>query len=128
LPYPVFWGLIGAFISFLPVVGAPTLSIPASIYLFANGHAFKGVAILIYGLLIIGNIDNVLRMIINKRVANTHPIITIIGIFMGIPIFGILGLVFGPLLLSYFLLLLEIYETNRLAADRLERMKTNSDN
>ncbi len=127
IPDPIFWGMLGALISFLPVVGAPTLTIPTSIILFANGHTLKGIALLAYGLLIIGNIDNILRMIINKRLANTHPIISVIGVFIGIPLFGILGLVFGPLLLSYFLLLLEIYETNRMAANRLERIKTIGD-
>ncbi|MCR8561535.1 AI-2E family transporter [Mucilaginibacter sp. BJC16-A38] len=127
IPDPIFWGVIGTFISFLPVVGAPTLTIPAGIILIAGGHSVKGILLMAYGLLFIGNIDNVLRMIINKRVGNTHPIISIIGVFIGIPLFGILGLVFGPLLLSYFLLLLEIYETNRLAADRLERIRTGPD-
>ncbi len=127
LPDPVFWGVIGAFISFLPVVGAPTLCIPAGIILFIQGHPLKGVLILVYGLLFIGNVDNFLRAMINKRVANTHPLITIIGVLIGIPIFGITGLVFGPLLLSYFLLLLEIYETNRMAADRLERIRSGPD-
>jgi predicted PurR-regulated permease PerM len=124
IPDPIFWGVIAIFISFLPVVGAPTLCIPASIVLFAQGQNWQGVALLAYGLLFIGNIDNFLRMIINKRVANTHPIISIIGVFIGLPLFGILGLVFGPVLLSYFMLLLEIYETNRLAADRLERINS----
>jgi predicted PurR-regulated permease PerM len=124
LPDPIFWGVIGAFISFLPVVGAPTLTIPAGIILIAQGHTFKGIGIMVFGLLFIGNVDNFLRMIINKRIGNTLPIITIIGVFIGIPLFGILGLVFGPLLLSYFLLLLEIYETNRMAADRLKRIKS----
>lgn len=127
LPDPIFWGVIGAFISFLPVVGAPTLTIPASIILFAGGHPVKGILLLAYGLLFIGNVDNFLRAIINKRLANTHPLISIIGVFIGVPLFGILGLVFGPLLLSYFLLLLEIYETNRMAADRLERIRTGPD-
>ncbi|MEO3405783.1 AI-2E family transporter [Mucilaginibacter sp. CAU 1740] len=124
IPDPIFWGVIAIFISFLPVVGAPTLCIPASIVLFAQGHNWQGVLLLAYGLLFIGNIDNFLRMIINRRVANTHPIISIIGVFIGLPLFGILGLVFGPVLLSYFLLLMEIYETNRLAADRLERINS----
>jgi predicted PurR-regulated permease PerM len=123
IPDPVFWGLIGMFISFLPVVGAPTLCIPASILLMMSGHNVKGILLLAYGLLFIGNVDNVLRMIINKRIANTHPIISVVGVFIGLPLFGILGLVFGPVLLSYFLLLLEIYETNRLAAERLERIR-----
>ncbi|TSJ43301.1 AI-2E family transporter [Mucilaginibacter corticis] len=124
---PIFWGVVGAFISFLPVVGAPTLCIPASIVLFASDHTVKGVLLLAYGLLFIGNIDNVLRMIINKRVANTHPLISVIGVFIGLPLFGILGLVFGPLLLSYFLLLVEIYETNRMAADRLNRIQSSNE-
>lgn len=124
IPDPIFWGVIGTFISFLPVVGAPTLCIPASIVLFADGDTVKGILLLAYGLLFIGNVDNVLRMIINRRLANTHPIISVIGVFIGLPLFGILGLVFGPLLLSYFLLLVEIYETNRLAADRLERIRS----
>ena len=123
IPDPIFWGIIGVFLSFLPVIGAPTLCIPASIILFVNDHTLKGILLLAYGVLFIGNIDNVLRLIINKRVANTHPLITIIGVFIGIPLFGILGLVFGPLLLSYFLLLVEIYETNLLAADRLDRIR-----
>jgi len=127
IPDPIFWGVIGTFMSFLPIVGAPTLCIPAAIILMAGGHSLKGILLLAYGLLFIGNIDNVLRMIINKRIANTHPIISVIGVFIGLPLFGILGLVFGPVLLSYFLLLLEIYETNRLAADRLERIRTGND-
>jgi predicted PurR-regulated permease PerM len=124
IPDAIFWGVIATFISFLPVVGAPTLSIPAGIYLMLLGRTWAGIGIMAYGLLFIGNLDHVLRMVINKRIANTHPIISIIGVFIGIPLFGILGLVFGPVLLSYFILMTEIYQTNRLAADRLERIRT----
>ncbi|RYY34809.1 MAG: AI-2E family transporter [Sphingobacteriaceae bacterium] len=127
IPDPVFWGVIGIFISFLPVVGAPTLTLPAGALLIADGHAFKGILLIAYGVLFIGNVDNVLRMVINKRVANTHPLISVIGVFIGLPLFGILGLVFGPLLLSYFLLLVEIYQTNRMAAERLERVRNGPD-
>lgn len=124
---PIFWGVIGTFISFLPVVGVPTLAIPFGVILLLNSQTWQGIFILIWGVLFIGYIDQFLRFIINKRVANTHPLITVIGVIIGIPLFGILGLVFGPVLLSYFLLLVEIYETNRLAADRLERIQTNSE-
>jgi predicted PurR-regulated permease PerM len=127
IPDAVFWGVIATFISFLPVVGAPTLSIPAGLYLMLIGRNWAGIGIMVYGLLFIGNLDHVLRMVINKRIANTHPIISIVGVFIGIPLFGILGLVFGPVLLSYFILMTEIYETNRLAADRLERIRTSPD-
>ncbi|MBS7565434.1 AI-2E family transporter [Mucilaginibacter sp. Bleaf8] len=128
IPDAIFWGVIATFISFLPVVGAPTLSIPAGLYLMLLGDTWEGIGIMIYGLLFIGNLDHVLRLVINKRIANTHPIISIIGVFIGIPLFGILGLVFGPVLLSYFILLVQIYETNRKAADRIERIRTTTDN
>lgn len=121
-PDPIFWGVIGTFISFLPVVGVPTLAILFSAIMFFNGETWKGLFLIGYGFVLIVYLDNYLRLFINKRLANTHPLITIIGVVIGIPLFGILGLVFGPVLLSYFLLLVEIYETNRMAEERLERM------
>jgi len=90
-----------------------------------NGKTWQGIFLATYGFAFVSYMDNFLRLHINKRVANTHPLITVIGVVMGIPLFGILGLVFGPVLLSFFLLLVEIYETNRLAADRLDRIRTN---
>jgi len=124
---PVFWGVITTFISFVPVLGPPVVFVPAAILQIANGHNFAGWAMLIFGFVVIINIDNVLRFIIAKKVGNIHPIITVIGVIIGIPLFGILGLVFGPLLLSYFILLVKIYETSTMASERLERIKTNNE-
>ena len=75
---------------------------------------------MLFTLIILINIDNVIRFIINKKVADTHPVITVIGVIIGIPLFGFVGIVFGPLLLLWFLHLVEIYETDRAAAERLE--------
>ena len=127
VPDPVFWGVIGTFISFLPIVGVPFLSIIFSVILLLNGKTWQGIFLAVYGFAFVSYMDNFLRLVINKRLANTHPLITVIGVIMGISLFGILGLVFGPVLLSFFLLLVEIYETNRLAADRLERIRTNTE-
>lgn len=124
---PVFWGVITTFISFVPVLGPPLVFVPAAILQMVNGHDFEGWAMLVFGFVVIINIDNVLRFIIAKKVGNIHPIITVIGVIIGIPLFGILGLVFGPLLLSYFILLIKIYETSTLASERLERIKTNNE-
>jgi predicted PurR-regulated permease PerM len=124
---PAFWGLITTFISFVPVLGPPLVFVPAALMQIANGNNFAGWAMLIFGFVVIINIDNVLRFMIAKRVGNIHPIITVIGVVIGIPLFGILGLVFGPLLLSYFVLLIKIYETSALASERLERIKTISE-
>jgi predicted PurR-regulated permease PerM len=125
---PFFWGIITTFISFVPVLGPPIIFVPAALMQIANGNEFGGYAMLIFGFIVIINIDNVLRFLIAKRVGNIHPIITVIGVVIGIPLFGILGLVFGPLLLSYFILVIKIYETSALASDRLERIKTISEN
>jgi predicted PurR-regulated permease PerM len=120
----IFWGVISTFLSFLPVVGAPVVFLPAALIHIFNGNTFDGVGLLLWGLLLITNIDNVIRFIIAKRVADTHPIITVIGVIIGIPVFGIMGLVFGPLLLSYFMLTIRIYETSKMASERLARIRS----
>ncbi len=107
---PLFWGVICFFLSFLPIIGAPIVFVPAGIIAIASGHASDGYGILLWGFLLVTNIDNVIRYFVSKYIANTHPLITIIGVIIGIPVFGILGLVFGPLLISWFFLLLKIYE------------------
>ena len=68
---------------------------------------------MLWGALIVANIDNVIRLIINRKYANTHPIVSIVGVIIGIPVFGVLGLVIGPLLISYFILLIKIYESEQ---------------
>ena len=124
---PIFWGVISTFLSFLPVVGSPIVFVPAALIELANGNTTAGWGILLVGFIVIINIDNVLRLLIAKRVADTHPIITVVGVIIGIPVFGIIGLVFGPLLLSYFILTIRIYETSKLASERLERIKSLED-
>lgn len=121
---PMFWGVVTAFISLVPVLGPPVVFVPAALMKLADGENFAAWAMLIFGFVVIINIDNVLRFMIAKKVGNIHPIITVIGVVIGIPLFGILGLVFGPLLLSYFFLLIKIYETSAMATERLERIKT----
>jgi predicted PurR-regulated permease PerM len=110
IPDPLFWGLVCFFVSFLPVIGSPLVFVPAGIIELASGNTFNGVGILIWGLVLITNIDNVMRLWINKKLGNIHPIITITGVVIGIPIFGILGIVYGPLLLALFVLLIRMYE------------------
>ncbi len=117
----VFWGVISFFLSFMPVIGAPLVTLPAALILFLNGHHWQGIFILIFTLLVIINIDNVIRFMINKKLADTHPIITVVGVIIGLPLFGFVGLVFGPLLLLWFFHLLKVYETDKIAAERLEQ-------
>jgi predicted PurR-regulated permease PerM len=107
----LFWGVVSMILSFVPVVGSALVFVPAGIIAISYQNIFGGIGIILWGAIIVANSDNVLRFIINKRIADTHPLITIIGVIIGIPMFGIMGLVFGPLLISYFILLVSLYES-----------------
>jgi predicted PurR-regulated permease PerM len=106
---PVFWAVITAFTSILPLIGTTLVWIPAGIFLIATGATMPGIGLLVYGGLVVINIDNIVRMFIQKRFANVHPVITVFGVIIGLNIFGLPGLIFGPLMLSYFVLLNRMY-------------------
>ncbi len=110
LPDPFFWAVICFFVSFLPVIGSAAVFVPAGVISIASGDNFGGIGILLYGFIVVSNVDNLLRLWINKWLGDIHPLITITGIVIGIPVFGILGIVFGPLLISIFILLIRMYE------------------
>ena len=106
---PGFWGVVTGFASVIPLAGTGLIWVPTSIYLFAQGHTWQGFFVIGWGLLIIGMSDNVIRFALAKRMADVHPIVTILGVILGLKYFGITGLIFGPLIISYFLILLRIY-------------------
>lgn len=110
LPDAFFWAIISFFAAFIPVLGTPMVWGPGAIYLLATGDTAMGLCLLFYGSILVMNIDNVLRLYIAKKMGDIHPLITIIGVVLGIPLFGILGLVIGPLMISYFLILIKVYE------------------
>ncbi len=103
----LFWGFIAAILSFIPVIGPPIIWIPATIYMYVQGNYVAGTGILIFGL-ILSNIDNFIRPYLQEKVGKIHPLVTLIGIFIGIPLFGILGIIIGPLMISYVILTLKM--------------------
>lgn len=114
IPQPLFYGLIAIFASFIPVIGSALIFVPGSIYAFVTGHTGSGIGLLLWGFILVANSDNVLRMVLNKRMGDTHPLITFLGIIVGLPLFGLTGLVIGPLMLSFFALSVQMYTTNYL--------------
>lgn len=108
-----FWGVICAILSFIPLLGPPLIFVPAAIILWSQGQSWQAGGLLIWGFGLVINIDNVLRFIIAKKIGDIHPLITVVGVIIGIPLFGLMGLVYGPLLLSYFLIAVKIYKTNK---------------
>lgn len=109
VPDPLFWFAVTAFGAMLPVVGAAVGYVPLAILLLAQGPTWKGFVVLGYGLLIVGTTDNVARFALQKKLGDVHPLITVFGVIVGINIFGFIGIIFGPILISLFILLIQIY-------------------
>jgi predicted PurR-regulated permease PerM len=106
---PFLWFVATCITAMMPVVGAALVYVPLTIMLFAQGNTGRGIAMGLWGFGLIGLVDNLFRFLINKKLGDIHPLITIFGVIAGLQLFGFIGLVFGPLLLSMFLLLLRIY-------------------
>lgn len=104
-----FWGMMTGFFSFIPFVGSALIWAPAAIFQFTYGAPWQGVGIILYGVLVIGTVDNIFRFVFQKQFADVHPAITVFGVIIGLQLFGVPGVIFGPLLLSWFLLLIKIY-------------------
>ncbi len=115
---PFFWFGVTCITAMLPVVGAALAYVPLAIILFANDETTKGIAMLIFGFGIIGTIDNVLRFTLLKKLGNVHPLTTVFGVIIGLSVFGFIGLIFGPLLISLFMLLLKIYSSEFITKQR----------
>lgn len=108
---PFFWFGVTCIAAMLPVVGAALAYVPLSIIFFAEDKTWQGIAMAVFGFGIIGTIDNVLRFTLLKRMGNVHPLTTVFGVIIGLNLFGFIGLIFGPLLISLFMLLLRIYSS-----------------
>ena len=78
--------------------------------MIASGNNLQAVGIAIYGLVVVGSTDNLIRLYVLERLANVHPLVTLIGVIVGVPLFGFIGLIFGPLLISLLLLIVKIYK------------------
>jgi predicted PurR-regulated permease PerM len=116
---PFFWFVATCIAAMMPVVGAALIYVPLGIMLLTQNMTWQGVGLLLYGFIVVGVVDNVFRMYLMKRMGETHPLVTIFGVIIGVGLFGFIGLVFGPLLISLFLLLLKIY-TNEFAVKQRE--------
>ena len=107
---PFVWGILTGLCGLIPIVGTACIWVPLSVNLIIAGSVWQGVFLLVYGVLIITSIDNVIRMFFMKKYADVHPLITVFGIILGMNLFGFWGIIFGPLALSGFQVLLKIYK------------------
>lgn len=123
---PWLWFVATSIAAMMPVVGAALIYVPLTISLFAMGETGKGIAMAAWGFGVIGLVDNLFRFLLNKKLGNIHPLITIFGVIIGVQMFGFIGLIFGPLLISMFLLLLKIYSSEFILRQRGQALRKNT--
>jgi len=111
VPESGFWAVLTGFASILPIIGTGLIWLPIAIYQLTEGNTWQGIALILWGILFLGTIDNLIRLLLAKKIADVHPIVSVLGVIMGLQYFGITGLIFGPLIISYFIILLKMYYT-----------------
>lgn len=116
---PIEFGALTGFASMIPIVGSMLVWIPLAIVQYFEQGTAASIYVALYGVIVISQCDNVLRMFMQKRMADTHPLITIFGVIAGLPLFGFMGLIFGPLLVAMFLLFLEMFIKQYIIGDDL---------
>lgn len=103
------WGFLTGLFAFFPVVGTMIVWVPLVIYMYSVGDTWNATWLLVYSTLITGNVDYIARITIMRKIGNVHPVITVLGVIVGLGLFGFIGLIFGPLLVNYIIVLSKIY-------------------
>ena len=103
-------GFLTCFATIIPMVGTALVWFPTAAYLAITGDWFNAIGLFAYGSIVVSQSDNLIRFILQKKMADTHPLITIFGVVIGLPIFGFMGIIFGPLLLSLFFLFVDMFK------------------
>ncbi len=117
IPSPAFWGVVTVIFAILPVVGSGMVWGPGAVYLLYQGRPLSAITLAVGGIVIVGNVDTLVRPFVFQRYAKMHPFITVIGAFAFVPLVGLLGLLVGPLAISYFFELVRMYRGEYLPDD-----------
>lgn len=109
-PSALLFGFLTCFATVIPIVGTTLVWFPLAAYMAISGDWPHAIGLLLYCGLIVTNIDNLIRFILQKKMADTHPLIAIFGVVIGLSLFGFMGVIFGPLLISIFILCVNIFK------------------
>jgi predicted PurR-regulated permease PerM len=112
----LFWGLVTVVFAILPVVGSGLVWGPGALTLFLAGRYGAGITLVAIGVVVVGNVDVVIRPAVFRRYAQIHPLVTLVGAIGGVSYFGLLGILIGPLAVSYFFELIRMYQAEYLAS------------
>jgi predicted PurR-regulated permease PerM len=118
IPNALFWGFVATLLSVIPLFGPFLVYLPATAYLALQERYGAAIIMLAVGVLVISQIDNVLRPYVASRTANIHPLIPILGVIGGLKLWGFVGFIVGPLVLAAFVTLLSFVTTDNDAAGK----------
>lgn len=124
VPSPLLWGFLSCFATIIPIVGTALIWVPLALYMGLTGHWGMAIGLAIYAIVVIANVDNLVRFMLQKKMADTHPLITIFGVIIGLSLFGFMGVIFGPLLLAIFAFCVNIFKEEYLGGRAMIRGKT----
>jgi len=113
---PLLWAVLMAFLSLIPAIGAGLVWVPVAIYLLATGAAWQGVSLIVYGLLVIGLVDNLLRPFLVGKDTKLPDYVVLVSTLGGIEVFGLNGFVIGPLIAAIFMVTWEIFSASEQSA------------
>jgi predicted PurR-regulated permease PerM len=109
--YPgLFWGTMMGFTSFIPVVGTALIWLPASFFLFATGETGWAIFLIIWSVVVVGSIDNILRPLLMQGGSGMNTLLIFFSLLGGINYYGLMGIIYGPLVFAIALVLFNIYE------------------
>lgn len=111
VPNPTLWGTVSAVASLVPGLGTAIVFIPAFIYMLIVGNTAFAIGLLLWGLLIVGLVDNFLGPYLYSRGGEINPLIMLFSVLGGISLFGPIGFIFGPVIVAFFFTLIELYQT-----------------
>lgn len=100
VPNPIFWTFIMMIVGFIPILGSATIWVPASVYLVIIGDVPGGIFLFLYGAIVVGLVDNIVRPLAVDRGADLHPAVVLVGVIGGVYFFGAAGLFIGPIILG----------------------------
>lgn len=109
VPAPIFFAAVTFIAAFIPAIGAGVVSLVAALLLYVTGHPYMAIFLCVWGLVVVGLVDNVVKPLLIKRGMEIHASIVFFSLIGGLTAFGAIGLLVGPLAVSMFLALLTIY-------------------
>lgn len=115
IPDPILWGIVTGVLSMLPVIGSAAVWGPAAVLMFVNGSWLKGMALLIWGAVVVAQIDNVVRPYIVSKRSAMHPLAVFVSLMGGVAVFGVLGLFLGPVIVSVTIVVFQMLKEGNLS-------------